>query len=131
MNRLLILPAIVLIGGTATAAMQSSAVARADRELAAELKDRTPGAPVDCIHASSVSGPQIIDHNTVLYREGRTVWRGELASECRGLESGNTLVIEVNGGQICKNDQFRVIEPGMSIPGPYCRFGKFTPYRKQ
>lgn len=131
MNRLLILPAIVLLGGTAVGATQSSAVARADRALANELKDRTPGAPTTCVNASSVSGPQIIDHDTLLYREGRTVWRSELPSECRSMEPGNTLVIEVNGGQICQNDRFRVIEPGMSIPSQYCRFGKFTPYRKQ
>jgi len=132
MNRWMIVPAIALIGGTATAAMQSSTAARADRALENELKDRTPGTPVNCISASSsTSGPQIIDNNTVLYREGRTVWRSELAAECRSLEPGNTMVVEINGGQICQNDRFRVIEPGMSIPSQYCRFGKFTPYRKK
>ena len=131
MNRWIIIPAIALIGGTATAAMQSSSVARADRALENELKGRTAGAPVNCISAgSSSSGPQIIDHDTLLYREGRTVYRSELAAECRSMEPGNTLVVEINGGQICENDRFRVIEPGMSIPSQYCRFGKFTPYRK-
>jgi len=66
----------------------------------------------------------------VLYQEGRTVWRNELPVECRALEAGNTMVIEVNGGQLCNNDRFRMVEPGQSIPGPYCRLGKFTPYRK-
>lgn len=131
MNRWILIPAIVLIGGTASAGSQSSAVARADRELATALRDRTPGAPVDCISISpSSNGPQIIDHKTLLYNEGRTVWRNDLAAECRNLEQGNTLVVEINGGQLCRNDQFRVVEPGMSIPGPYCRLGKFTPYRK-
>jgi hypothetical protein len=128
MKRWMILPAIVLIGGTATA-YQTSASDRADAALAKEIGDRTPGEPANCISSSS-SGPQIIDKDTILYRDGRTVWRNELAAECRGLEPGNTVVIEVNGGQLCQNDKFRMIEPGMSIPGPYCRLGKFTPYRK-
>lgn len=129
MNRWMILPAIALIGCTSAATFQSS-VERADRALAAEIKDLTPGAPVNCISASGGNGPHIIDKDTVLYREGRTVYRNELPSQCRGLEPGNTMIVEVHGGQICHNDKFRVIEPGQSIPGPYCRFGKFTPYRK-
>jgi hypothetical protein len=130
MKRWMILPALALIGCTASAEYQSSTVARADRELADELKGLTPGAPVSCINASSTNGPQIIDKDTMLYRSGRTVYRNELPAECRGLEPGNTLIIEVNGGQVCSNDKFRVLEPGQSIPGPYCRLGKFTPYRK-
>lgn len=130
MNRWMILPAIALIGCTSAAAFQSSTVDRADRALANEIKDRTPGTPVNCISSSGTGGPQIIDRNTILYREGRTVWRNELPAECRSLEPGNTMIIEVHGGQLCQNDKFRVIEPGSSIPGQYCRLGKFTPYRK-
>jgi hypothetical protein len=129
MNRWMILPAMALIGCTSST-FQSQSIARADRDLADALKDLTPGAPTTCIHASSVDGPQVIDHDTVLYREGRTVWRNDLPSECRNMERGNTLIVEVNGGQMCQNDRFRVIEPGSTIPGPTCRFGKFTPYRK-
>lgn len=130
MNRWMILPAIALIGCTASANFQSTELSRADRDLADELKGLTPGEPIRCISASSTNGPQIIDKDTVLYRQGRTVYRNELPAECRGLEPGNTLIIEVHGGQTCQNDKFRVIEPGQSIPGPYCRLGKFTPYKK-
>ena len=130
MKRGMIVPAVMLVAATSAGNFQSSRVERADRALAAALRDRTPGAPVNCIHASSVSGPEIIDRDTVLYQEGRTVWRNELATECRALEAGNTMVIEVNGGQLCNNDRFRMVEPGQGIPGPYCRLGKFTPYRK-
>lgn len=129
MNRWMILPAIALIG-SASSAFQSSSIERADRALADEIKGLTPGAPVNCISANTGNGPQIIDKDTVLYREGRTVYRNELVGQCRGLEPGNTMIVEINGGQICHNDKFRVVEPGQSIPGPYCRFGKFTPYRK-
>ncbi|MES2444898.1 MAG: DUF6491 family protein [Pseudomonadota bacterium] len=126
--RVAIAGAVALMGCTASAEVQTT---RADRELAKELEGRTAGTPTDCISASNVQGPQVIDHDTLLYREsGRTIWRNELASECRSLAPMNTIVIELHGGQICRNDQFRVLEPGTTIPGPYCRLGKFVPYRK-
>lgn len=130
MKRWMIVPAVMLVAATSAGDFQSSRVERADRALEAALRDRTPGAAVDCIHASSVSGPEIIDRDTVLYTQGRTVWRNELPAECSGLSAGNTMVIELNSGQMCANDRFRMVEPGMSIPGPTCRLGKFTPYRK-
>ena len=130
MNRWMILPAMALVACTSSAEFQSTAIARADRDLAEELKGLTPGAPVNCIGNTTTNGPQVIDKDTILYRSGRTVYRNELPSECRNLEAGNTLIIELHGGQICENDRFRVLEPGANIPGPYCRLGKFTPYKK-
>ena len=130
MNRWIILPAVALIACAPGATFQSQSIARADRDLADELKGLTPGEPINCISSTSTNGPQVIDKDTILYRQGRTVYRNELPAECRGLEPGNTLIIELHGGQVCANDKFRVLEPGQSIPGPYCRMGKFTPYKK-
>jgi len=127
----LVAGALVLTGCTASAEQQASETARSDRELATELEGRTAGKPVDCISASSVQGPTMIGKNTVLYREGgRTLWRNDLVASCPAMGPGNTIVIELHGGQICRNDMFRVIEPGSSIPSGFCRLGKFTPYRK-
>ena len=125
------LGALVLATCTASAAVQDGGVSRADRELAEALKDRVAGEPVDCISLSGVDGPQIIDKDTLLYREtGRTVWRNELPATCPGLSNGDTLIVEVHGSQLCRNDHFRALTPGASIPSGVCRFGKFTPYRK-
>ncbi|MCH7863407.1 MAG: hypothetical protein IH998_17535, partial [Proteobacteria bacterium] len=59
-----------------------------------------------------------------------TLWRNDLASSCPGLRPYPTLIVEVHGSQLCRNDRFRVLDPGSSIPGAYCMFGKFTPYEK-
>jgi len=123
--------AVALMGCTASAEMRASDEAHDARELAKELEGRTAGKPVDCISASSVQGPTMIGKNIVLYRQGgQTVWRNDLVAACPAMGFGNTMVIELHGGQICRNDMFRVIEPGSSIPSGYCRLGKFTPYRK-
>lgn len=123
--------AAALAGCTASAEMQGGAAERAERELARALEGRTAGTPVDCVNASRVDGPQIIDGDTILYREtGRTVWRNELPASCPGMRRGDTLIVERHGPDICRNDLVRAVTPGQNIPGPQCRLGQFTPYRK-
>jgi hypothetical protein len=38
------------------------------------------------------------------------------------------VIIDLYGSQMCENDRFRTVSPGTSIPGAFCRLGKFTPY---
>lgn len=95
------------------------------------LAGRIAGPPADCIDLSFVQGPQIVDRSYILYREtGRRIWRTEPVGGCSRLEPMSTLVVEVYGNRLCRNDRFRVLRPGESIPGPSCRFGPFVPYTK-
>lgn len=128
MKIMIALGAAALMSCTASTEMRGQ---RSDAELDQALAGRTAGTPVDCIDSMGVNGPQVIDNHTVLYRQtGRVVWRNDLQAECPGLEPMTTMVIEIHGSQLCRNDHFRTLEPGSSIPGPTCRLGKFTPYRK-
>jgi hypothetical protein len=123
--------ALVLAGCAANAEMQASQRAEAERDLAKALAGRTAGAPRDCIPISDAEGPQIVDDHTLLYKPvGRTLWRNDLAASCPALAWDKTLIVEVQAGQLCRNDRFRVLERGASIPSGYCVFGKFTPYTK-
>lgn len=90
------------------------------------------GAPVNCITLSATNGPSIVDNHTILYTEGagRRMWKTEPVGRCASLEPLTTLIVDVYGGQLCRNDRFRVLTPGMSIPSAYCRFSEFTPYVK-
>lgn len=130
--RFALLAALALGGCAASAEMQASEQADAERDLAAALKGRVAGKPQDCISQSGMTqGPQIIDGNTILYREsGKVIWRNELRANCPALRPYNTLIVEMHGSQLCRNDHFRVLEPGSSIPSGTCLFGQFTPYRK-
>lgn len=132
MRRIAMIGLLALAGGcTPSAQMQASQQAEAARDLADALGDRVPGTPRDCISTSDSDGPQIIDDHTILYKPvGRTIWRNDLAASCPGLRPYTTLIVEVHGSQICRNDRFRVLEPGTTIPNAYCMFGKFTPYEK-
>ena len=116
--------ALGLLGAAAPAAPRQETAESA-------LAGRVAGKPVDCVEQSRLGGPQIIDSKTLIYREsGRRVWRNDLVGECPGLRPMDTLIVDVYGSQLCRNDHFRAISPGDRIPGPYCRFGQFIPYDK-
>ncbi|WP_404334614.1 hypothetical protein AB2M62_13755 [Sphingomonas sp. MMS12-HWE2-04] len=122
---------LALAGCSTNAALQQSRSDEAAKDLAQALEGRTPGKPVDCISTTSISGPQIIDNKTLIYSSGGRVWRQDVVGSCPGLSPFDTIIAELHGSQICRNDRFRAVEPGASIAGPYCRFGAFTPYTKR
>lgn len=93
------------------------------------LAGRTAGAPVDCISLNRNTAPEIVDATTILYREtNRRVWRTGPRGECPALRPLNTLILDVYGSQLCRNDRFRVLSPNTTIPSGYCFFDRFTPY---
>ncbi|WP_235529819.1 hypothetical protein [Sphingomonas sp. Leaf242] len=95
------------------------------------LAGRTAGAPVRCIDLQQLNGPEIVDAHTILYRQsGKRIWKTGPVGECPSLRPFDTLIVDVYGGQLCRNDRFRTVSVGMSIPSGYCRFRDFTPYDK-
>ncbi len=95
------------------------------------LAGRIAGPPVACIDLTRVQGPTILDDKTILYRQsGKRVWRAVPIGSCEALRPPATIIVDVYGGQLCRNDRFRLLSYGMTIPSSYCRFGNFTPYDK-
>lgn len=95
------------------------------------LAGRVPGKPVNCIDPRSNQGPTIVDSQTILYNvTGRRIYRTGPVGTCPSLRPFTTLIVEIRSGQLCKNDMFRVLEPGTSIASGYCRFQSFVPYEK-
>jgi hypothetical protein len=131
MIRWIALSAAVALGATAGAATQSSQMTKAEKELAKALEGRVAGEAKECISSSFLQGPEIIDDKTILYREvGRTIWRNDVIGPCPSLAPMETLVVEMHGAQLCRNDRFRVLPFGGGIPSAPCRLGKFVPYKK-
>jgi hypothetical protein len=117
-----------MIRAVLAAALLPLAAAASDDPLAG----RVAGPPERCIPVSTTNGPNVIDARTILYTRGTSggiVYRSTIES-CPALRPLTTLIVDVYGGQVCRNDRFRVLEPGLSIPSAYCRFGDFVPYRK-
>ena len=128
MRRSLLVVAAAALTATAGAAAHRSDDAHGQRELARALAGHVAGKTVECIDPRMVDGPEIIDHTTLLYRRGGTIYKANIIGPCPSLEQGNTVINDVYGGQLCRNDKFRTITPGETIPSPYCRLGGFTEY---
>jgi hypothetical protein len=121
----------IALAAAALVASAGIAATHRDRgadELAKALAGHVEGKTIECIDPKMVDGPQIIDHQTLLYRRAGTIYKANIIGPCPSLEDGNTVVNEIYGGQLCRNDKFRTIAPGESIPSAYCRLGGFTEY---
>lgn len=96
------------------------------------LAGRVAGPPVDCIPLGQGVSPQIVDQQTILYRQsGRRIWRTGPIGACPALRPDVTLIVEPFSGELCRNDRFRVLEPGAFIASGSCRLGAFTPYDRK
>lgn len=96
------------------------------------LAGRVAGTPQQCVSLNSVSGPDIVNGSTILYRENaRRIWRTKPVGGCPGLRPLTRLIVDVRGSDICRNDRFRTLDVNSTIPGAYCRFGDFTPFDKR
>jgi hypothetical protein len=98
-------------------------------EVAAATAGRTAGPPENCVPIESQQPLHVLDRQTLAVDIGRTTWINRLQAPCPGLDASATLVTETWGGRYCRGDHVRSISPGMSIPGPVCVLGTFTPYR--
>ena len=97
--------------------------------LARELAGYKPGEAQSCVPTSSNTNLRVIDGATLAYGHGRTIYVNRLASACPALEPTNTLIVDAQGGQYCRGDRVRGLEPGGIIPGPSCNLQDWVPYR--
>ena len=104
------------------------APAARDDAAAAALAGRVAGQPVDCITLPAGTNPVIVDARTILYRQGRRIWRTGPVGACPSLTPNRILIVEPFGAQLCRNDRFRTLTPNTGIPSGFCRFDRFTPY---
>ena len=118
---------LLLLAGCAREAPES---AGGESVLARELAGLSAGPPRTCVSASSATQNLVaIDENTIIQREGRTVWVNRLRARCPGLRPPVTVIVQTHGSQHCRGDHIRALEFGGSIPGPTCFLGDWTPYR--
>jgi hypothetical protein len=124
-----LLPCLLILAGCAAPAADGPS--RDQEALTRTLADRVAGEPRDCIDPESSASLTVVDSRTVTYRQGSTLWVSRLRDECPGLRPLDSLIVEVEGGQYCRNTRFRAVSPGASIPGPTCFLGEFVPYRSR
>lgn len=97
------------------------------------LKGRVAGESVSCLPLGARSMTPIRVSDTILlYKDGRTVWRNDLNGTCHGLANDRDIMVTESRGasSSCSGDTIRLVDRYTGMPGGFCSFGKFTPYRK-
>ena len=93
------------------------------------LAGRIAGPARQCVDLDRLGGPDVLRDGRIVYRwTQRRWWVTRPVGRCPSLRPLTTLVVEVYGTQLCRNDRFRTAEPGSVVPSPTCRFGDFVPY---
>lgn len=127
MIRSLVVPLALLASSACAYTPEQEAARRigAGEELADAIGDRMAGPVENCIDPGMQNGPQVVYPDTVIYRESASrLWVSKVEG-CPSLRAQSTLIVDIYGTNLCRNDRFRTIEPGQSIPSGYCRFGPF------
>ncbi len=129
---------LAVAGGAALLGTSTIAIAERDsytdrnaQKLAKALAGRAAGAPVSCIGNSRGSDMQVIDDNTILFREGGTVYVQKPSGGCHGLETGYSLVTRMAGtNRLCRGQIGEIVDRVSGFTYSSCVFGDFVPYRK-
>jgi hypothetical protein len=99
--------------------------------FAGELAGRIAGPAETCVSTIQNQGLRVIDSQTVAYDRGSTLWVNRLGDACSAISPHNTIIVDAQGGQFCRGDRIRGLEPGAIIPGPTCTLGDWVPYRRR
>lgn len=126
-SMLLSLGSLLLVGCTQPGPPPGSAPNNA---FARDLAGRVAGKAQSCVTSFPNENLRIIDAQTIAYGSGRTIYVNHLGAPCPALSPYNTVIADVQGGQYCRGDRVRGLEPGATIPGPWCVLGNWIPYRQ-
>ncbi|MFL6737490.1 MAG: hypothetical protein ACJ8F4_10585 [Sphingomonas sp.] len=122
---------LMLIATAGLLASCTRPVAPPEARFAQVIAGRTAGPAQTCISNNPAENLHVLDPRTVAYGYGRTIWIDRLAADCPGLNEANTTIVEAGvGGQYCRGDRVRGLEPGAIIAGPGCNLGDWVPYRQ-
>ncbi|MDQ3144888.1 MAG: hypothetical protein M3Q57_08430 [Pseudomonadota bacterium] len=106
-----------------------------DARIAQRLAGKVAGAPVRCLPNHRSNDAEVIDRDTILYRDGSTTYVQNTRGACyphNGLSSGYILVTRNTGGLggLCDGDLAHTVQSSTGSFAGSCSFGPFIPYRR-
>lgn len=130
-----LLPAVLLIGGSAALSADSKGYAArqaAEDKVALDkqLAGLVPGKPQACIDPVRYRESTRVG-DTILYRNGRNdIMRNDTGGGCFGLRRGDAIVTRSSINQFCRGDIVQTVDLINGFQSGSCSFGDFVPYRK-
>ncbi|MEP7311905.1 MAG: hypothetical protein ABI859_04945 [Pseudomonadota bacterium] len=127
-----VIAAVVLLiaGATALAADKPGRAEKNEARLAALLKGRAAGTPVNCIPGFQSDELEIIEGVALVYGRGDTIYVAR-PTPPRSLGWNDVVVINRFGGQLCNTDIARTIDRSNGFTTGVLFVDKFVPYKKQ
>lgn len=94
------------------------------------LAGKTAGRPAKCLPLQRSNDMQVIDDDTILYRDGRTTYVNKPLGSCNLLSRGSyALVTRSSGSQLCRGDIANVVDASTGVTVGSCALGDFVPYK--
>ena len=104
--------------------------AQAQHEYDHLLAGKVPGKAEKCLPTYRSNDMTIIDDETILFRDGRTVYVNHPLGGCNNLhQSGRALVTKNFGPQLCRGDLATVVDNSSGMSVGACSLGDFIPYK--
>ena len=105
---------------------------KAQQQLAEALAGHVQGPPERCIRNYRTNYMEVIDDDTILFHDGRTIYLQKPRNSCFGIANhSRTLVTRPFGTtDLCDGDINRLVDLSAGIGGGACVFGPFVPYTK-
>jgi hypothetical protein len=125
-------PVVTLIASCAAQPMGPDRNVRGEARLAQALAGKVPGPPMSCLPNFRSYDMEVIDSDTILFRDGRTVYVQNTSGGCYpyGNSVGYTLVTkQIGGGGNCRGDIAHVVDSSTGAFAGTCSFNDFIPYR--
>ena len=124
---LMLLPALASCG--IVSAGQSPRSERAETRLTRALSGKIAEAPQRCISRFRRNDLEIVDRNTILFKNGRNlVYRNDPEGGCAGLDPSRTIVTTSISDDLCQGDIIRVVDQVSQSTVGVCAFSDFIPY---
>ena len=103
---------------------------RGEARLAQALAGKVAGAPINCLPTYRTNQMEVIDRDTLLYRDGRTSYIQHTNGHCypNGPRGGYYLVTRQFGSSICRGDIAQVVDSASRTFAGSCSFNEFIPY---
>lgn len=132
MRALLIAAAVTTLAACETTDNQpQQRTARQQQSFDKALAGKVAGKPESCLSLQRSNDMQVIDDDTIIYRDGRTTYVNKPLGSCNNLGNGSYALVtrSGNGSMLCRGDISEVRDMTAGITVGSCALGEFVPYR--
>jgi len=125
-------PVMALIAACAAQPMEPDTDPRGEARLTQALAGKVAGRPISCLPHYRNNQMEVIDRDTILFRDGRTSYVQHTNGYCypNGSRNGFALVTQQYGNAaLCRGDIGQVFDTTSLTFRGGCSFNEFIPYR--